>query len=69
VPHDQLLARLTELPVKGDVVAYCRSRYCVFAPEAVRLMRDHGYVARLLDGGLPEWRRGALPIDAEQMSA
>ena len=69
VPHDQLLARLAELPVEADVVAYCRSRYCVFAPEAVRLLRDHGYVARPLDGGLPEWRRGALPIDVAQLTA
>jgi rhodanese-related sulfurtransferase len=69
VPHDQLLARLAELPVESDIVAYCRSRYCVFAPEAVRVLRAHGYEARPLDGGLPEWRRGALPVDARKMSA
>ncbi|HEX6468254.1 MAG TPA: metalloregulator ArsR/SmtB family transcription factor [Streptosporangiaceae bacterium] len=69
VPHDQLLARLTELPVGADVVAYCRSRYCVFAPDAVRLLRDHGYVARPLDGGLPSWRRAALPVEIERLGA
>jgi rhodanese-related sulfurtransferase len=69
VPHDQLLARLAELPAGADVVAYCRSRYCVFAPDAVRLLRDHGYVARPLDGGLPSWRRAALPVEIERLGA
>jgi rhodanese-related sulfurtransferase len=69
VPHDQLLARLAELPVEANVVAYCRSRYCVFAPEAVRLLRDHGYMARPLDGGLPSWRRAELPVAVESVSA
>lgn len=32
------------------------------APEAVRILRGHGYAARPLDGGLPEWRRAGLPI-------
>lgn len=69
VPHDELLARLAELPVGADVVAYCRSRYCVFAPEAVRLLREHGYVARPLDGGLPSWRRAELPVAVERVGA
>src|SRR5262249_19413255 len=32
VPHDQLAARLAELPERADIVAYCRGRFCVFAP-------------------------------------
>jgi rhodanese-related sulfurtransferase len=39
VPHDQLAARLAELPDGADIIAYCRGRYCVFAPDAVRLLR------------------------------
>jgi rhodanese-related sulfurtransferase/DNA-binding transcriptional ArsR family regulator len=64
VPHDQLAARLAELPAGADIVAYCRGRYCVYAPEAVRLLRQHGHTARPLDGGLPEWRRAGLPVAA-----
>jgi rhodanese-related sulfurtransferase/DNA-binding transcriptional ArsR family regulator len=62
LPHDRLAASLAELPTGADIIAYCRGRYCVFAPDAVRLLRDHGYPARLLDGGLPEWRRVGLPV-------
>ncbi|HEU5160676.1 MAG TPA: metalloregulator ArsR/SmtB family transcription factor [Streptosporangiaceae bacterium] len=65
LPHDLLAARLAQLPGPPDgidVVAYCRGRYCVYAPQAVRLLREHGYSARPLDGGLPEWRRAGLPV-------
>ena len=34
VPHDQHAARLAELPTGINIVAYCRGRYCVFAPDA-----------------------------------
>jgi len=64
VPHDQLAARLAELPEKADIVAYCRGRYCVFAPDAVRLLRARGFNARPLEGGMPDWRLAGLPVSA-----
>ena len=64
VPHDQLAARLAELPSGTDIIAYCRGRYCVFAPDAVRLLRARGFPARPLDGGLPGWRLAGLPVAA-----
>jgi len=64
VPHDQLAARLAELPAGADIVAYCRGRYCVFAPDAVRLLRARGLSARPLEGGLPDWRLAGLPVTA-----
>jgi len=64
MPHDQLAARLAELPSGTDIVAYCRGRYCVFAPAAVRLLRAHGFPARPLEGGLPGWRMAGLPVTA-----
>ncbi|MGH3278541.1 MAG: ArsR/SmtB family transcription factor [Trebonia sp.] len=64
VPHDQLAARLAEIPVGAEIVAYCRGRYCVFAPDAVRLLRAHGLSARPLAGGLPDWRLDGLPVTA-----
>jgi rhodanese-related sulfurtransferase/DNA-binding transcriptional ArsR family regulator len=62
VPHDQLAARLAEFPAGADIVAYCRGPYCVYAPDAVRLLREHGFSARVLAGGLPDWRLDGLPV-------
>jgi len=39
-----------------EIVAYCRGPYCVYAHQAVAALLKHGFNARRLDGGLPEWR-------------
>lgn len=61
------LAALDELaPTLGpsrEVVAYCRGPYCVYADEAVRLLRARGLDARRLEVGYPEWRREGLPVE------
>ena len=64
IPVAELEARLTELPVDREIVAYCRGPYCVFADEAVALLRARGYQARRLAEGLPDWRALGLPIEA-----
>jgi rhodanese-related sulfurtransferase len=51
------------LPKRHEVVAYCRGPYCVFADDAVRLLRARGLHARRLDVGFPEWRRAGLPVE------
>jgi rhodanese-related sulfurtransferase len=62
MPITELEARLAELPKERGIVAYCRGPYCVFADEAVSLLRAHGYAARRLEEGVLEWRQLGLPI-------
>jgi rhodanese-related sulfurtransferase/DNA-binding HxlR family transcriptional regulator len=62
VPVDELEAVAAELPRRRAVVAYCRGPYCVYADDAVRLLRERGLNARRLDVGFPEWRRAGLPV-------
>jgi rhodanese-related sulfurtransferase/DNA-binding HxlR family transcriptional regulator len=50
------------LPRRREIVAYCRGPYCVYADDAVRLLRARGLKARRLDGGYPDWRRAGLPV-------
>ena len=63
MPVTELEARLAELPVDREIVAYCRGPYCVFADEAVALLRTRGYSARRLEQGVPEWRALGLPVE------
>ncbi len=63
IPVTKLEARLRELPHEKEIVAYCRGPYCVFADEAVALLRTHGYNARRLEQGLPDWRALGLPVE------
>ena len=66
IPVTELEARLLELPQDREIVAYCRGPYCVFADEAVTLLRSNGYNARRLEQGLPDWRALGLPIESRK---
>jgi rhodanese-related sulfurtransferase len=61
VPIADLAERVSDLP-PGEVVAYCRGPYCVYANDAVRLLHERGRAARRLDAGSAEWQRAGHPI-------
>lgn len=65
VPLDELANLADSLPRSREIVAYCRGPYCVYADDAVRLLRKRGLRARRLDTGYPEWRRAQLPTEAD----
>jgi rhodanese-related sulfurtransferase/DNA-binding transcriptional ArsR family regulator len=62
IPIDELAANVKALPTDVEVVAYCRGPYCVYADDAVRLLRRRGRAARRLEDGFPEWQRAELPV-------
>jgi len=64
VPLTQLESRSSELPRRKEIVAYCRGPYCVYADDAVRMLRERGLKARRLDVGYPEWKRARRPVEA-----
>lgn len=61
-PLAELPGVVDSLDVRAEVVAYCRGPYCVYADDAVRLLRARGVRARRLDAGFPEWRRAGRPV-------
>ena len=63
IPLNELEQRLHELPKDTQIVAYCRGPYCAFAPEAVRTLQAHGYAARHLSDGLPEWAAAGFGVE------
>ncbi len=66
MPVAELEARLSEFPLEKEIIAYCRGPYCVFADEAVVLLRAHGYHARRLEHGVADWHALGLPVEAEK---
>jgi rhodanese-related sulfurtransferase len=62
-PLEELPSLLLKLPRRREIVAYCRGPYCVYADDAVRLLREQGLKARRLDVGFPEWRRSGRPVE------
>jgi rhodanese-related sulfurtransferase/DNA-binding transcriptional ArsR family regulator len=63
IPIADLKRRLRELPRGREVVAYCRGPFCVFAHDAVALLRQHGFQTRRAEQGLPDWRAAGLPVE------
>ncbi|MCD8503733.1 MAG: metalloregulator ArsR/SmtB family transcription factor [Burkholderiaceae bacterium] len=63
MPMSELKQRLAELPKDKEIVAYCRGPFCVFADEALRLLRDHGYRAFKTVDGVNEWVAAGLPVE------
>jgi rhodanese-related sulfurtransferase len=63
VPLGELKRRLDSLPKYREVVAYCRGPYCVFAIEAVELLRANGFKALRMEEGVAEWRARGLAIE------
>lgn len=62
LPLAELERHLAELPRDQEIVAYCRGPYCVMAFEAVARLRAHGFQARRLQDGFPEWKLASLPV-------
>lgn len=65
IPHDELKKRISELPKNRKVIAYCRGPYCMFAVEAVRLLRARGFEAARIEDGIVDWRARGLPVTVE----
>jgi rhodanese-related sulfurtransferase len=65
IPVGELKACFKELPKNRDVVAYCRGPYCVFAMEAVELLRKKGFKAHRMKEGVLDWRSRGWRVDAE----
>ncbi len=63
IPLDSLIQRLSKLPKDQEIVAYCRGPYCMMSFDAVDQLRQHGYRARRLEDGFPEWKSYQLPLD------
>lgn len=62
VPVADISQRLAELPREKEYVAYCRGPYCVYADEAVAMLRANGRKAQRLTEGYPEWWLSGRPV-------
>ncbi|MCL6561916.1 MAG: metalloregulator ArsR/SmtB family transcription factor [Firmicutes bacterium] len=56
VPFEALATELAKLPRERPVAAYCRGPFCVLSLHAVELLREAGFDAFRIPGGVSEWR-------------
>jgi rhodanese-related sulfurtransferase/DNA-binding transcriptional ArsR family regulator len=62
MPVSDISNRLNELPRDKKYIAYCRGPYCVYADEAVAMLRANGRTAQRLTEGYPEWWLAGRPV-------
>lgn len=63
VPLDQMNERLKKLPKGKTIVAYCRGPFCIYADEAVALLKKKGFKARRMEEGFPDWKSKGYPVE------
>lgn len=64
MPLAELEQRLSELPRRAEIVAYCRGPFCMLSDEALKLLRAKGYKAHKILDGVCEWQAAGLPLAA-----
>jgi rhodanese-related sulfurtransferase len=62
VPVEELERRVGNMPRDQEIIAYCRGPYCIYAVEAVELLKKRGFKARRFEEGVLEWRSAGLPV-------
>jgi rhodanese-related sulfurtransferase len=63
---DRALPEVEErLRAASGIVVYCSGFGCEASHVVARKLRERGFIAAILDGGLPAWEDAGGPVDAE----
>ena len=65
VPFDELEGHLAELPREKPLLVYARDLYSETSYQAVGKLREAGFQAFRLNGGLPDWVVAGQPVETE----
>jgi rhodanese-related sulfurtransferase/DNA-binding transcriptional ArsR family regulator len=65
IPIRDLAKRIASLPRQKEVIAYCRGPYCVYALDAVELLRKRGLKARRFDGSVAALAHEGVRLQTE----
>jgi sulfur-carrier protein adenylyltransferase/sulfurtransferase len=60
IPMNEIPARLAEVPHEGEIVAVCKRGQRSW--NVAQWLRQQGYDAASLSGGLDAWRASGLPV-------
>lgn len=63
MPVDNMEAHIDDLPRDREIIAYCRSAYCVLSDELAQILMERGFKVRRLKDGILDWQASDLPIE------
>ena len=62
VPLPELKFGIKNVPGDKEIVAYCRGKYCVMAPEAAKILNKKGFKTTILQDDVNSWRFAGLEV-------
>lgn len=68
LPLEQLEELMGSLPRDGEIVAYCRGRYCVLAVEAVARLRSAGFDAVRMESDVHDWVEMGVELETGKVA-
>ena len=62
IPLPELKNEMKNVPADKEIVAYCRGKYCVMAPEAAKILNKKGFKTTILQDDVNSWRFAGLEV-------
>ncbi len=63
IPMSELKNKIKNLPAGKEIIAYCRGKYCVMAPEAAKILTAKGFKTSIMQDDVNSWRFAGLKIE------
>ena len=63
IPLPELKNEIKNVPADKEIVAYCRGKYCVMAPEAAKVLSKKGFKITILQDDVNSWRFAGLELE------
>ena len=63
IPLPELKNEIKNVPADKEIVAYCRGKYCVMAPEAAKVLNKKGFKTTILQDDVNSWRFTGLELE------
>ena len=63
IPMTELKSKIKSLSSGKEIIAYCRGKYCVMAPEAAKILIAKGFKTTIMQDDVNSWRFAGLKIE------
>lgn len=66
IPLSELKNKIKNLPAGKEVIAYCRGKYCVMAPEAANYLSKKGFRTTIIQDDINSWRFAGFEVETNK---
>ena len=63
IPLKEFQLRIGEIPRDKTIVVYCRGPYCIYADEAIEMLKERSKKAKRLEEGVVEWQQYGYALE------